>query len=60
MVTLRYERLFGFCRRCYSLCHEAADCLTHGGSGGRRENPSQRDPGQDQMLLTYKGAVTGG
>lgn len=25
-VTLWYERLFGYCRLCFSLCHDASHC----------------------------------
>lgn len=25
-ITLRYERLFGFCKVCFSLCYDDARC----------------------------------
>ncbi|CAN7076348.1 unnamed protein product [Brassica oleracea var. botrytis] len=28
MVTLRYEKLFGFCRQCFRLTHDQSRCLT--------------------------------
>lgn len=55
-ITLRYERLFGFCRKCFSLCHDEKECadLAEGGNGN--EGP----PGDAYMgsrMLSYKGAV---
>lgn len=43
-----------------SLCHDASGCLTQGGDGGRRDNTLQRDHGQEQMMLSYKEAITSG
>lgn len=55
-ITLRYERLYGFCRKCFSLCHDEKECaeLTQGG-GGNDGPPGDSDMGA--RMLSYKGAV---
>lgn len=55
-VTLRYERLFGFCRRCFSLCHDEKECNFNGvvEDGG---NSPPNDPDSGTKLLSYKGAL---
>lgn len=58
-ITLRYERLFGYCRRCFSLCHEASECPNYGSKESSRDHPPQRDTGSDKISLSYRGAGTG-
>ncbi|XP_023639553.1 uncharacterized protein LOC111830928 [Capsella rubella] len=61
-VKLRYERLFGFCSLCYSLCHDEDECekqiikrVQPTASGGDRPKPSEED--RDRRHHNYKGAV---
>lgn len=53
LISLRYEGLFVFCRKCFSLCHEEKDCppLAEGGDGPRGDSDS------GATMLSYKGAV---
>ncbi|XP_010493377.1 PREDICTED: uncharacterized protein LOC104770620 [Camelina sativa] len=54
-VSLRYERLFGYCRKCFSMCHDEDHCPL-------LEEPTQeptvlpRDDA-DRRYQSYKGAV---
>ncbi|XP_023635009.1 uncharacterized protein LOC111829621 [Capsella rubella] len=59
-VKLWYERLFGFCKLCHSLCHDEDECeklivRRVQPSGGDRHNPSQDD--RERRHHSYKGAV---
>ncbi|KAG7544097.1 hypothetical protein ISN45_Aa07g039640 [Arabidopsis thaliana x Arabidopsis arenosa] len=58
MVSLRYERLFGFCRKCHSLCHEQMRCPIFGDKG--KQNIHKEDPKRDNKLQSYKGAAING
>lgn len=53
-ISLRYDRLFGFCRQCFSLCHEDKECPTLA-TGGGGDPPS--DSESRAKMLSYKGAV---
>lgn len=57
LVSLKYERLFGYCRRCFSMRHESTECPSYGNKGNRHDAPSQRNHGPEPMNLSYKGAV---
>ncbi|ESQ43704.1 hypothetical protein EUTSA_v10015686mg [Eutrema salsugineum] len=43
MVYLRYERLFGFCKICQSLCHDHQRCPTRSESEERRRRGEFND-----------------
>ncbi|OAP07534.1 hypothetical protein AXX17_AT2G06990 [Arabidopsis thaliana] len=58
MVSLWYERLFGFCQRCYSLCHEQMRCPIFGDKG--KQSIFKEDPKRDNTLQRYKGAAING
>lgn len=45
VIVLRYERLFGFCRKCFNLCHEEKDCPPSGEAGNGNNGPPN-DPTQ--------------
>lgn len=40
LISLRYERLFGYCRRCHSLCHDVSECLKLGDTDGQKDRSS--------------------
>ncbi|EOA23804.1 hypothetical protein CARUB_v10017017mg, partial [Capsella rubella] len=52
-VTLRYERLFGYCRRCFSLCHDEAHCCP---PSSPPTHPAYGDDGSWRNQ-SYRGAV---
>ncbi|KAJ4872049.1 hypothetical protein Rs2_46303 [Raphanus sativus] len=68
-ILLRYERLFGYCETCGSLCHGEENCPTvrgaqksqvkqtenRGGSGGWHEAGTH-----DERARSYKGVVING
>lgn len=59
-VSLQYERLFGFCKLCHSLCHAAEHCpqAVEGGNGDNPEVPP--DGGVGGKFLSYKAASSQG
>ncbi|ESQ36877.1 hypothetical protein EUTSA_v10002827mg [Eutrema salsugineum] len=60
-VFLRYERLFGFCRICHSLCHDQLRCPTRVSSDGRRTWEDQPDEEQNgKSPASYRTATTHG
>ncbi|XP_010494085.1 PREDICTED: uncharacterized protein LOC104771273 [Camelina sativa] len=58
-VSLRYERLYGYCRRCNSLCHDVSRCPLLGGNG-KQKLEDRLEPRQDDKLQSYKGAMVNG
>ncbi|XP_010459623.1 PREDICTED: uncharacterized protein LOC104740649 [Camelina sativa] len=58
-VSLRYERLYGYCRRCSSLCHDVSRCPLF---GNNRKQPmgGGSDPRPEDKLQSYKGAAANG
>ncbi|XP_024010391.1 uncharacterized protein LOC112085413 [Eutrema salsugineum] len=60
-VYLRYERLFGFCRICLSLCHDQQKCPTNAVFGEQKSGEDRfDDPQQGTGGASYKTAVTYG
>ncbi|XP_010425610.1 PREDICTED: uncharacterized protein LOC104710672 [Camelina sativa] len=59
LVILRYERLYGYCRRCFSLCHDVSRCPLFG-NNGKQAQASGTDPRPEDKLQSYKGAVASG
>lgn len=56
-VTLRYERLFGFCKRCNSLCHDTFYC-PRGSGGGHGDGPElPPDDDEGRKPISYKAAT---
>ncbi|KAJ4871893.1 hypothetical protein Rs2_46467 [Raphanus sativus] len=60
MVSLRYEKLFGFCKECFSMTHEQSRCPTLQNEVGLMEEGSGSKPVVGQQASSYKGAVTYG
>lgn len=64
-ISLRYEKLFGYCELCGSLCHEESKCPlaktwngkreTRNGSGGWHEGGKH-----DERARSFKGVVMNG
>lgn len=67
-VSLRFEKLFGYCLTCYSLCHKAERCPLMNNSGTRNterrtETRETRDGGtgrHDERARSYRGVVLNG
>ncbi|XP_024006620.1 uncharacterized protein LOC112083121 [Eutrema salsugineum] len=60
-VYLRYERLFGYCRTCYSLCHEQQKCPSRQVDTDRnRKEELPEDPKNGKGAISYKNAVAHG
>lgn len=55
-VSLHYERLFLFCRRCHSLCHDLTNCPQ--GNSGEAISILPHEPEDDSTMLSYKGVVS--
>ncbi|CAA7019581.1 unnamed protein product [Microthlaspi erraticum] len=60
LVALRYERLFGYCRECFSLCHDVSQCPTLRRAREERETQRRRDEKPDGGAMSYKGVVING
>ncbi|ESQ39558.1 hypothetical protein EUTSA_v10001142mg, partial [Eutrema salsugineum] len=57
-VYLRYERLFGFCKICQSLCHDSQRCPTRIGMEDRWSREEYSDePANCQGPMSYKAAA---
>ncbi|KAG2314382.1 hypothetical protein Bca4012_065049 [Brassica carinata] len=58
MVSLRYEKLFGFCRECFSMTHDQSRCPTLQKDVGIKDEGvgNQAEPGL--QATSYKGAVS--
>ncbi|XP_010479035.1 PREDICTED: uncharacterized protein LOC104757938 [Camelina sativa] len=59
LVILRYERLYGYCRWCFRLCHDVSYCPLFG-NNGKQAQASGTDPRPEDKLQSYKGAVASG
>ncbi|CAA7032482.1 unnamed protein product [Microthlaspi erraticum] len=60
VVMLRYERLFGVCRECSSLCHDVLQCPTIRRAREERERLTRKDEKPDGGVTSYKGVVING
>ncbi|CAH2051698.1 unnamed protein product [Thlaspi arvense] len=58
-VILRYERLYGYCRECFSLCHESSRCPTLLPKRERRDEMRFTEEKPDGGAKSYKGALVG-
>ncbi|KAG2273482.1 hypothetical protein Bca52824_068037 [Brassica carinata] len=60
-VSLRYEKLFGYCRACFSLCHDIHKCPSSTeGPEKRLESQEDTDDKHRDRLASYKGVVING
>ncbi|ESQ28809.1 hypothetical protein EUTSA_v10019737mg [Eutrema salsugineum] len=58
IIYLRYERLFGFCRICQSLCHDQSRCPTRMGKDDRNmKEDSFEEPRNGHGAISYKAAT---
>ncbi|KAJ4910459.1 hypothetical protein Rs2_05080 [Raphanus sativus] len=60
MVSLRYEKLFGFCKECFSLTHDHTRCPMLQKELGLVEEGAGSKPVAGHQASSYKGAVTHG
>lgn len=60
-ISLRYEKLFGYCRFCFSLCHDIHKCpLSTEVPEKRLEYQVEADNKQGDRYASYKGVVING
>ncbi|WZY86397.1 uncharacterized protein LOC106428731 [Brassica napus] len=60
-VSLRYEKLFGFCETCFSLCHKMEKCpLTIATTEKAVEIRDDAECGLNDRARSYKGVVING
>ncbi|WZY70228.1 uncharacterized protein At4g02000-like isoform X2 [Brassica napus] len=60
-VTLRYEKLFGYCKTCFSLCHKMEKCLqTIQSTDKPKEIRDEDESHYDDKARSYKGVVING
>lgn len=60
MVSLRYEKLFGFCKECFSMTHDQTRCPTMKKEVALVEDEIGTKQVAGQQASSYKGAVTYG
>lgn len=61
LISLRYEKLFGYCHICFSLCHKTELCPLNPKSLERKkENRDAISGKQDDRARSYKGVVING
>lgn len=60
-VTLKYEKLFGFCKTCFSLCHDYHHCpLTMECPRDERDTREGSPELKNERSASYKGVVING
>ncbi|KAL0898888.1 hypothetical protein Bca101_082849 [Brassica carinata] len=60
-ISLRYEKLFGYCRSCFSLCHDIHKCHANMEAPEKRlESQVEPDVTQGDRCASYKGVVING
>ncbi|KAL0899073.1 hypothetical protein Bca101_083034 [Brassica carinata] len=60
-VSLKYEKLFGYCETCYSLCHGTDKCpLTRKSPMTKQTHKSDDGRGHDDRARSYRGVVLNG
>ncbi|XP_048590805.1 uncharacterized protein LOC106361508 [Brassica napus] len=60
-VTLRYEKLFGYCKTCFSLCHKMEKCpQTIQSTDKPKEIRDEDESHYDDKARSYKGVVING
>lgn len=60
LVSLWYERHFGFCRKCYSLCQDQSICPLRSGHREGIDGVLPDVMGKDKGMMSYKGAIANG
>ncbi|KAL0802675.1 hypothetical protein Bca101_057851 [Brassica carinata] len=60
-VSLEYEKLFGYCETCYSLCHSTDKCpLTRKSPVVKQPHKTDDSRGHDARARSYRGVVING
>ncbi|KAJ0267257.1 hypothetical protein HA466_0011130 [Hirschfeldia incana] len=60
-VSLEYEKLFGFCETCFSLCHKTKRCpLTMKAPVVKQAPRTEDNRGHDARARSYRGVVING
>ncbi|ESQ50134.1 hypothetical protein EUTSA_v10002297mg, partial [Eutrema salsugineum] len=60
-IYLRYERLFGYCRECFSLCHDYQRCPERATEPSRRLAEQDHDDSRgDSDAVSFKAAMING
>ncbi|KAF8080960.1 hypothetical protein N665_0912s0003 [Sinapis alba] len=60
-VSLRYEKLFGYCRLCFSLCHNGEKCPLNPKCGDKAAEKREDSEGRlEDRARSYKGVILHG
>ncbi|KAL0742068.1 hypothetical protein Bca4012_083581 [Brassica carinata] len=60
-ISLKYEKLFGYCETCHSLCHSTVKCpLTRTSPVTKQTHKSDDGRGHDDRARSYRGVVLNG
>lgn len=59
-VLLKYEKLFGFCKRCFKLCHDEDICPLNPNPVKKKEAKADLESRKEDRARSYKGVVING
>ena len=60
-VSLKYEKLFGFCKLCFSLCHDGDHCPLNPKSPEKKKDSREAPAGRgEDRARSYRGVVING
>ncbi|RID75875.1 hypothetical protein BRARA_B02891 [Brassica rapa] len=60
LVLLKYDKLFGFCKLCFKLCHDEDHCPMNPRSPSKKKEPKEIEERKEERARSYKGVVING
>ena len=60
LVLLKYDKLFGFCKRCFNLCHDEDHCPLNPRSPSKKKETKEIEERKEERARSYKGVVING
>ncbi|KAG2269903.1 hypothetical protein Bca52824_064458 [Brassica carinata] len=55
LVLLKYDKLFGFCKRCFNLCHDEDHCPLNPRSPSKKKETKEIEERKEERARSYKG-----
>ncbi|KAL0837751.1 hypothetical protein Bca101_089641 [Brassica carinata] len=59
-VLLKYDKLFGFCKLCFKLCHDEDQCPLNPNPSKKKETKDGTEGKREDRARSYKGVVING
>lgn len=60
LVLLKYDKLFGFCKLCFKLCHDEDHCPLNPRSPTKKKETKEIEERKEERARSYKGVVING